>query len=118
LKGSDEIWNAIHPEDVEEYKKLFDISVKNLKPINRDFRINHAALGRIMWRHLEANPERQEDGSVIWYGYISDIDTQKEIEDKLMIAEKEAKNSSRYFKKVVSQIPGAVLTIKIENKGD
>jgi signal transduction histidine kinase/PAS domain-containing protein/response regulator of citrate/malate metabolism len=118
LKGSDEIWNAIHPEDLEEYKKLFDISVKNLKTINKDFRINHAGLGRIMWRHLEANPERQEDGSVIWYGYISDIDAQKEIEDKLMVAEKEAKNSSRYFKKVVSQIPGAVLTIKIENKGN
>ncbi len=112
------IFEPLHDEDKERVANLFDYTDEELQPINTDYRMVHSETGVISWRHLEATPERVEDGSIKWYAYSSNIQTQKETQTKLMIAEKEAQESSVYFKKIVSQIPGAVLMIRIEKKGD
>ncbi len=113
------IFPMINSEDLVRLQKVFADSIETLENFSIDYRIKSVEKkGGEMWVRMEAKTERQEDGSTIWYGYISDIDKKKEIEDKLKMAELEAKKSSLYFKKIISQIPGAVLTIEVDKQGN
>ncbi len=118
-KDASVIYPKINAGDLEKMKKAFYDSALSQESFMIDYRvISIDNKNKESWKRLEAKTETQTDGSTIWYGYISDIDKQKKIEEKLQRAELEAKNSSLYFEKIISQIPGAVLTIEIDKKGD
>lgn len=68
------------------YSRSFYVSLhrsrKHNKPWEFEFQVELAYKG-YRWLTVSANPEPQEDGSVVFYGRLSDITTQKEQEIKL-----------------------------------
>ncbi|GHD65837.1 PAS domain S-box protein [Jeongeupia chitinilytica] len=49
-----------------------------------DYRVDLPQRG-VRWLRGESSPERQEDGSTIWYGFISDITEQKKASDQIAL---------------------------------
>jgi|GEM_PF-2259404 len=69
---ADKVFAAIHPQDREEVVVSIQQSAQNLTEWSAEYR---ACLpkGRTIWLAGQAQPELQEDGSVLWHGYIQDI---------------------------------------------
>jgi len=74
------VFSRIHSEDIngvtESIKKSFD----SLDIWDEEYRVVLPTLGE-RWVHGTSKPEKQEDGSVLWYGYIMDI-TEKKAKEK------------------------------------
>ncbi len=81
-----------------------------------EFRINSTDLAS--WRRIQATPEAQKDGSVIWFGHFSSIEEQKFNEQKLLNAQEEATRSTKFIQKVVTQVPGTIFELLITQSGD
>jgi PAS domain S-box-containing protein len=74
-----------HFEDHEAFIESIRQSAEHLKPWNLEFRIIQRD-GTIHWISGNSIPEREEDGSTLWHGYINDITDRKQAEFELQIA--------------------------------
>jgi PAS domain S-box-containing protein len=85
-----EAFSRIHPEDLIALADSIDRSAKTLSTWQFQYRVKNGASG---WRWVEgkASPEAMPDKSIIWYGYIADIDDSKRTE----IALHESENQLR-----------------------
>ncbi len=77
----------IHPEDLPGFIKSILTARDQVSRWYLEHRVLHPEKG-LLWLKGTANPERNEDGSVIFYGRVSDITTKKEDELRLRISEK------------------------------
>lgn len=77
----------VHPDDVSALVKSILHSKNNLRRWHQEYRVVHPEKG-LRWLKGTANPEKSEDGSVIFYGRISDITFLKENELRLQRSEK------------------------------
>jgi PAS domain S-box-containing protein len=68
-------------EDMPLLMKSIDESEKNLVPWTLEYRVNLPGLGE-RWLLGHSMPERQGDGSTVWYGNIFDITEQKKLSVK------------------------------------
>jgi len=70
------VFHKIHPDDLKMYKNSFENSRLSLSQWSIEYRtvINK----KICWFLLKANPEKTEDGNVLWYGNVQDITNQIE----------------------------------------
>lgn len=66
------VFNRIHPEDVESVSASIRRSYDTLEIWEEDYRVILPSRGE-RWLRGRAQPERLEDGSVLWHGFISDI---------------------------------------------
>ncbi len=71
-----------HPEDMRALKRCIDASADTLAPCSQDLRIQHAP-DQWHWVNLAASPKRQDDGSILWTGFIQSIDALKQRDDKV-----------------------------------
>ncbi len=60
-------------------------SFHTLEPWQQEFGVSLPD-GRTRWVQSHANPNREDDASVIWYGYIQDITDRRRAEEELRIA--------------------------------
>ncbi|WP_054465581.1 PAS domain S-box protein [Planktothricoides sp. SR001] len=72
----------IHPDDLASFKRSIVDSATHLNPWHCEYRICHPD-GRLLWAIGHATPQRELDGSTIWYGYIQDITAQKATDQAL-----------------------------------
>lgn len=72
----------IHPEDLKSVAATINKSFNTLEPWELDYRVQLPESG-LRWLRGRARPERQEDGSVIWHGYLTDITEKKQQENEL-----------------------------------
>lgn len=83
VADSDEAINAlIHPDDLEAYRASLDNSAASLTPWHLEYRVLLPSQG-LRWRQGAARPQRLEDGSTLWHGFITDITERKRIETEL-----------------------------------
>ncbi len=75
----------IHNDDLNVIFNYLKESVVSLSNWKMEFRVNLPHKG-LRWMTGEAKPEKQTDGSIIWYGYIFDTTEKKEAEKRLKIA--------------------------------
>jgi len=66
------ILTIIHPEDADKLNKSIRKSADLLSDWYFEFRII-VERGEIRWLHAQSKPEKQDDGSIIWNGYATDI---------------------------------------------
>ncbi|SUD40846.1 PAS/PAC sensor-containing diguanylate cyclase [Ectopseudomonas mendocina] len=72
----------VHPDDRMAFIDSFELSAEELTPWHLAFRVQ--VPGReIAWCQGEARPRREEDGSVIWHGFMTDVTERKQIEAEL-----------------------------------
>jgi PAS domain S-box-containing protein len=76
------VFERVHPDDEESFHASIAESYQTLNKWEHEFRINIPG-GETRWLRGISRPEKQEDGSVIWHGYVADVTEQKLEEQKL-----------------------------------
>jgi PAS domain S-box-containing protein len=80
--SANKMFAVIHPQDLPWVIDSVLESAEQLTPWVATVRVNNPVRGMI-WTHTQATPERLEDGSVLWSGYVSNITPLKEAENEL-----------------------------------
>jgi diguanylate cyclase (GGDEF)-like protein/PAS domain S-box-containing protein len=70
------VFQRLHPDDAEATEASIRISAATLEPWRHEYRVVLPRQG-VRWRMGNAKPERLEDGSVLWHGFITDITDRK-----------------------------------------
>lgn len=73
---------CILEEDREFHLQTIDHAMRELIPWMNEFRIRTPS-GAIKWVRGQSQPERQEDGAVLWSGILVDITERKQMEEKI-----------------------------------
>ncbi len=76
-----EIWKAVHPEDVTKLETAIQTSADNLSLFQLEWRIRTNLITK--WISTTAQPHKNNDGSVEWYVFVSDITDRKKAEAAL-----------------------------------
>lgn len=72
----------LYPEDAERFFSAMHLSAKTLTPWLIDYRIRTPE-GHLKWLRVDAVPERNEHGQIIWYGFVTDVTVTKAMEAEL-----------------------------------
>ncbi|MFN5398055.1 MAG: PAS domain S-box protein [Pseudanabaena sp.] len=81
------LWAKVHKDDAPMMKMAIESSADSLHPFLVEARI--LLLGeRMKWVQISAQPDRQENGDVIWDGVVIDISDRKIAEKALMLKQK------------------------------
>jgi len=72
----------IDARDLAAYRQSLEESATNLSPWHLEYRVQLPRQG-LRWRQGDAKPQRLADGSILWYGFITDITERKQIEAEL-----------------------------------
>lgn len=76
------VFGRIYPDDYNYIVSTIQESAKNLTLYHSEFRVVLPNIG-IRWRLCDAKPEKLDDGSILWYGIITDITERKLTEAEL-----------------------------------
>lgn len=74
--------SVIHPEDIDEVRASISRSGEALSVWKQDFRVRFAD-GTVRWLSGNSVPEREEGGSLLWYGFITDVTERKALEEQV-----------------------------------
>jgi diguanylate cyclase (GGDEF)-like protein/PAS domain S-box-containing protein len=76
------VFSILHPDDLDGVFASIHKSAQNLTPWHHEYRVKFKD-DTVRWLQGNAIPERNADGSTLWYGFISDITNNKQIEAAL-----------------------------------
>ena len=79
-------FDRIHPEDRAQVLASIRASAESLEPWRDEYRVVLPRQG-LRWRLGVARPQRLEDGSILWHGFITDITDQRQSEAILRASE-------------------------------
>lgn len=79
------VFSIIHPDDRDALAASIQQSATDLTPWRHEFRVRFDE-GTVRWLFGNSLPQRLEDGSVCWHGFITDITEHKQDEYELRIA--------------------------------
>jgi PAS domain S-box-containing protein len=68
-----------HPDDVPRLLDTIELSRQQMTPWHEEFRVRNPARGE-RWIEGHSIPQREPDGSTIWYGVLTDITERKHAE--------------------------------------
>jgi PAS domain S-box-containing protein len=102
------IASRIHEEDLSRVIQSIQESFQTLKKWEIDFRVVLPKKG-LRWVRGKARPERQPDGSVIGYGYITDITEEKETFESIVRLRKQ-------LQQVIDSAPNLIFIKNIDGK--
>ena len=88
LNDATKAFALVHPDDLSAYLASIETSARNLSPWQIEYRLKFAD-GAETWVFGKALPQLEADGSVLWHGFVTDINEQKLAE--LRLRENEAK---------------------------
>lgn len=91
--------SMVHPDDLSDYQKKYDLSAKGPQPFVWEGRI--IAKTHVISVHVEAIPTVRSATSIIWDGIIYDISNQKELEEAL--------RESKYKAEIAAQAKSSFL---------
>ncbi len=86
--------SIVHPDDYDGFIESIKESARTLEPWQYDYRIIIPQQG-VLWRHGFSRPQKLEDGSILWHGFINDITTQKKLEIELAQAKERAEQANK-----------------------
>jgi PAS domain S-box-containing protein len=81
-QSAEKMFEVIHPDELGWIAETVSYSASCLTPWVATVRVNNPHRG-LVWTHVQSIPEKLEDGSVLWHGYVSDITSLKNTELKL-----------------------------------
>lgn len=85
LSDASSILKLWHPDDIDPLYNDFKTSAKNITPWHKEFRYLHPVKGEV-WLEANSMPVAQTDGTIIWHGIISDIQSRKVADQKIIKA--------------------------------
>ena len=66
---------AIHPDDRDYFVTLNQDGIRQRRPFNWEGRVQIE--GKVKWLHINSLPESMENGDILWYGIVDDINERK-----------------------------------------
>ncbi len=84
----------VHPDDLPGFMETIEASSRALVRWHHRYRVNHPTRGTI-WVEGVAQPERLDDGSTLWHGYVREITERIEEEEARAREEKVARQRQR-----------------------
>lgn len=97
------VFTAIHPDDVPDVRRISQESAANLTPWRHEYRVRLQD-GIQQWVFGDSQPHREEDGSVSWYGVITNITERKQSE----LALKAANQQTQRFRQALDQVSSCI----------
>ncbi len=79
------VFNAIHPDDRDHVTASIAESARSLTPWHDEYRVDHPERGEI-WIEGRSMPQRLDDGSILWHGFVTDITDRKQSEQRVQQA--------------------------------
>lgn len=73
------VFDTFHPDDYHHILATIEQSLKTMKTWMLEYRVI-LPNQEVKWHEVNAHPEKLEDGSVIWHGFITDITERKNAE--------------------------------------
>nr|WP_321267925.1 EAL domain-containing protein [uncultured Sulfurimonas sp.] len=107
LEDENLLFNNVHPDDLNMLEVSIKESAQTMKEWNIEYRVNLPKKG-LRWFHGKAKPEKLEDGSILWYGVISDVTQMYEIQN----AYKQERDLNELYLNTVD-----VLIVALDTKG-
>jgi len=86
LKDFSPIAKVILPEDLDKVVTSIEYSAKHLTPWQCEYRVQIPGKS-VRWLLGQSTPERLADGTIVWYGFNTDISERKSSEEMLMMSE-------------------------------
>lgn len=99
----------VHPDDRESVEASAIASSETLERWHEEFRLRYDD-SRIEWVEGFATPQKQEDGSVLWHGYITKITGRKVREHDLAEARLSAEASEQAMAKFLARMSREIRT--------
>ncbi len=78
------IFSPVHPDDIDGFVSSIQASARTLSPWNHEYRLV-LENGPERWLAGNALPQRDEDGSVLWHGFITDVTEKRDLAEQLDI---------------------------------
>ncbi len=94
LEDASPLFALVHPDDADVLQETFAESARTLQPRELQYRINLPGHG-VRWRYSSSRPEKREDGSIVWHGFVNDITNLKKLESDLQEATAAAETANR-----------------------
>jgi PAS domain S-box-containing protein len=76
LSSAEAAFAVLHPDDLAAVSASIEHSAQHLCEWRTEYRVNHPTKG-LIWLEGRASPERRDDGSTLWHGFITDISERK-----------------------------------------
>jgi PAS domain S-box-containing protein len=76
LNSAEAAFAVLHPADVAAVGASIEQSALQLSRWQAEYRVNHPTKG-LIWLEGRASPERRDDGSTLWHGFITEISARK-----------------------------------------
>jgi PAS domain S-box-containing protein len=97
-------FNAVHFDDLEQVRTSIRESAENMTQWHDTHRV-YLPSGEMIWVEGNSSPELEEDGSVLWHGFIQNITKRKQVDKEirsLLDVTKEQNDRLRNFAQVIS----------------
>ncbi|OYY47971.1 MAG: hypothetical protein B7Y48_11160 [Methylophilales bacterium 28-44-11] len=65
------VFKYIHADDIEAFNHSIQVSASQLAPWQHQYRLRYED-GQVIWLYGNAMPQKEDDGSVLWHGFITD----------------------------------------------
>ncbi len=95
IKDVNKVYKQVHPEDRAAFFKAMERSASSVEHFHYEGRIFGRKSGKLKWIKIDAKPEKNEQGDIVWYGFIDDITKLKETEFELIKAKEESERAAR-----------------------
>lgn len=79
------LFSRINKTDISLGKSLIKLAANELAPWQNEFRLERKD-GSVRWLYIDALPEPEADGAMLWHCFVSDITERKQAEQDLRIA--------------------------------
>jgi len=76
------VFKNLHPDDFDAVVASIQSSAANMKLWHHEYRVRFAD-GTVRWLLGNAMPQPEQDGSVLWHGFITDITERRQAEKEL-----------------------------------
>ncbi len=77
----------LHPDDLAHNEAAIAESARTMTPFHLEYRVCRPGLP-VRWLEARSVPEREADGSILWYGIVLDINARKQAEIALMASQR------------------------------
>lgn len=102
------VMNSVHPDDIGHVNATIAESARTFTPWHDEYRYLHPKKGEV-WIEGHSVPSPGPDGSIQWYGIVTDITTRKQAEIAL-------RENQQYLKELIESLPQIVWTMDAQGR--
>jgi len=102
------LFALFHPDELGDINAAIQKAAQELSTFNHEFRVQYDD-GTVCWHLGKSVPQREADGSTLWYGFTTDITERKLLEEKLC-AKRELLNS------IIDSTPSSIFAVDLQGR--